>query len=1185
MQILLAIGRFFVSRTFFVLLGLVALSAVIWFAGPLLALWGSHPLASEIHRIEVIAALFACWGLLRLLRYFRAWRANRRMIDSLVERESLASLGGASGQRGDLLEERFRQAFDTLKESEIEGGRGRNFVYQLPWYIIIGPPGSGKTTVLRNSGLEFPLAERLGVDTVQGVGGTRNCDWWFTDQAVLIDTAGRYTTQDSDADADRSAWRSFLDLLKKYRPRRPVNGILLALSVSDILNQNEREWRLHIEAIKRRLQELMRAFNMRLPVYVVLTKADLIAGFTEFFEDFDKPGREQIWGMTFPFEKRTVIDARRAFEAEFDGLLDRVVERQFARLDDESDVARRWQIFCFPQQLISIRRNIAQFLDDVFRPNRYEMNPYLRGVFLTSGTQEGTPIDRLMGGLSRTYGLAAGGSGAAQAQGKAYFIHDALTKVVFPEAELVGRQRPWDRWLVWGMGAGYAAAALAIALVTGLWLWASSGIGSRLDMLDRQIASYQSLVAQLPATGGTVADTLPTLRALKASVDSYNHNALISWVANIGLTSDRPVGQAIDDAYRRVLQTQFMPRVAEELRLSILSALDANVDPRVLHDLLADYLMLGDPAHFDAAQLERWATATWNVDYALHPALQNELRGRLDEAVAAGPISLPLDPATIGQARARLIQVPPEDQVYNELVRDAAASGGLQPLDLAAALGPDANLVLSTSRIGGVFGRIPGLYTAAGFRNYFLTRVPKLVTGDRAADWVLGAQGQAVSAAQSASVIDAVAQRYQHDYIQLWQSLLEDVQLVRFTSVPQAISSLQLLAGTRSPLNRLLAIVKSNTELPPPGAGAVAALGAATGAQPGSAAPNANRGGANALEKNWPGTPITQAFERLNSLTSGGGGTPPIIQVQNQLAGIYGLLNQVATSPDPQAAAYQLAMQRLHNSNDALSALRVQGAQLPSPVDRLMSDVAGSSWVLVLDSARDYIDAAYVRDVLPKYQTMILDRYPAFGQAQQDTQLRDFASFFGANGTMDKFFQTNLAPFVNTNGGTWTNQSVDGQSLDISAEALKSFRDAQVVRTTFFASGGQTPQINFTLTPTYLDPAAARVTFDFDNNSFSYRHEPPRPWNLQWPQKSLASKVGLSIEDFKGAANKLEFQGPWALFRFFDRVSLAGARDSDEFAFTATLGSLKAGFSLHADSVINPFDLPELQEFRCPSSL
>ena len=113
-------------------------------------------------------------------------------------------------------------------------------LYQLPWYVMIGPPGSGKTTALTRSGLHFPAGEGGEGAEIRGVGGTRNCDWFFTSEAVLIDTAGRYTTQDSHAPVDRGAWQGFLDLLKKHRPRQPINGVLVAISASDLLADERR---------------------------------------------------------------------------------------------------------------------------------------------------------------------------------------------------------------------------------------------------------------------------------------------------------------------------------------------------------------------------------------------------------------------------------------------------------------------------------------------------------------------------------------------------------------------------------------------------------------------------------------------------------------------------------------------------------------------------------------------------------------------------------------------------------------------------------------------------------------------------------------------------------------------------------------------------------------------------------
>ncbi|XQF94196.1 hypothetical protein ACOBV9_18305 (plasmid) [Pseudoalteromonas espejiana] len=112
------------------------------------------------------------------------------MADELIESDE--SNSNEVNEEITTLKTRMNEAIDLLKDVKLFKGKN---IYQLPWYIMIGPPGAGKTTVIHNSGLDYPLKDKLGVDLVHGVGGTRNCDWWFTNKAVLIDTAGRYTTQ------------------------------------------------------------------------------------------------------------------------------------------------------------------------------------------------------------------------------------------------------------------------------------------------------------------------------------------------------------------------------------------------------------------------------------------------------------------------------------------------------------------------------------------------------------------------------------------------------------------------------------------------------------------------------------------------------------------------------------------------------------------------------------------------------------------------------------------------------------------------------------------------------------------------------------------------------------------------------------------------------------------------------
>src|SRR5262249_25338837 len=148
-----------------------------------------------------------------------------------------------------VLAKRFADAAAKLRESGAS-------LYDLPWYIIIGPPGTGKSTLIENSGLRFPLGDRDGRKQIEGFAGTRNCYWRFTGGAILLDTAGRYTTQDADTRADREGWLAFLGLLKKYRRRRPINGVLIAFSADQLGSLRDDGLAAHAETIRKRLDEL-----------------------------------------------------------------------------------------------------------------------------------------------------------------------------------------------------------------------------------------------------------------------------------------------------------------------------------------------------------------------------------------------------------------------------------------------------------------------------------------------------------------------------------------------------------------------------------------------------------------------------------------------------------------------------------------------------------------------------------------------------------------------------------------------------------------------------------------------------------------------------------------------------------------------------------------------------------------
>ena len=338
-----------------------------------------------------------------------------------------------------LLQQRFAEAAGVVRRTRFVGADGRRRVLsELPWYLFIGAPGSGKTTALLHAGLRFPLGDAPSEATLRRSGGTRNCDWWFTDEAVLLDTAGRYTTD--DVDADRAAWLGFLDLLKLHRPTKPLNGVIATLSVYDLLHWADEEIARYAGQMRERVAQLQARLGARVPVYLVVTKADLLAGFGEFFSAFDAEQRAQVWGVTFD-RSEVHADAGqlvRRFDEEFDHLEQRLYAAVPGRLQEERDLQRRGAIYRFPQQLRGARPLIATFLDVAFGSGWSGERPLVRGIYLASATQEGSPIDRVLATLSRSFNLERKVQAPNVGTGKTFFLRRLLREVVFGEAGLAG---------------------------------------------------------------------------------------------------------------------------------------------------------------------------------------------------------------------------------------------------------------------------------------------------------------------------------------------------------------------------------------------------------------------------------------------------------------------------------------------------------------------------------------------------------------------------------------------------------------------------------------------------------------------------------------------------------------------------------------------------------------------------
>ncbi|MFV0410673.1 MAG: type VI secretion system membrane subunit TssM [Paracoccus sp. (in: a-proteobacteria)] len=1187
------------------IVGLGALCAAIWIGGSMIG-WG--PLGTVWLRLTLIGLILGSFFLIVFIRWRRRVRAAREIEAALIPAEPEGD--------GKILAEKMQEALGVLKKSG-----GASSLYDLPWYVIIGPPGAGKTTAIANSGLEFPLAQDKAL---AGFGGTRSMDFWFAEDAVLIDTAGRYTTQDSDAVADKASWDAFLDLMKKTRPNQPVNGVILSFSVEDMLTTDPEALARHAETVRTRLAELHERLKIDFPVYVMFTKADLIAGFREYFSSFSTSRRKLVWGATFQTADRKAI-THEAVPAEFDRLIARLSDEVVDRLSEEPDGISRIAIFGLPGQMTLLRDNVSDFMRRVFEPTRYKTNAILRGFYFTSGTQEGTPIDQVLGAIqSGSDGAAIFPAGFMSGRGKSFFIHDLLKRVVIPEQGWVSA----DRKAVRRAMVLRSAALTAIAVVT---LGTISALGysywknlSLVRTAEAETKAY-ALNANEELSHDVISDTdlrpvVPLLNDLQTMPAGYGDSQDPSLWEGLGLGQRDRLNHVATDTYSEALERMLRPRLILDLEKRMPQII-ASGEMTQIYRALKVYLLLGKQGEStDDAAIQAWFTESWAEEYpGLSGAdfirqLQQHLAAMLSLDDKREPL-VGLDQTTVERARAAIAQLPLDEQAY-AIIRDGAIADGLPDWKLVEQLEGGAAQVFA-ARNGGDLSTItvPGLYTYDGFWNYFVGQLQVVGEELRRDQWVLGDQASSTDIERRLERLDIdLLERYRSEFTNAWNGMLGNLTLTSMVADKPRYAALGTAASaSASPLLQLVSAVDAETYLirkfeeAEKAAEAGGGEGGGDGQTAASAAGNqigsrirsrttgatriildslASSGGngmpgisggddaGDGLEAQAilePIEKITEAFDDWHVLLIGDPGQRPIDTVLGNLGAIWENLRLAESNPE----ASEVALPSL------LNALTQYNSQLPEPMAQMLSRAEGDFRSGASDASIETMNRALTDRVTFPCQDTIAGSYP-FADSKRSLSIDNFTRFFGPGGVMDSYFTEFLEPYAErtADGLTWRIDKEITQRLSVNT--LKQFERAERIRRAYFAGGGTQPSVEITIAQVDAHPTIESAMLSI-NDTMIPTVTGSLPRTVVWP--GTGKSTLLSLTPTLDRPSILRFDGSaWTFIQFLSAASSREQR-GDTLRATYMIGGRNITYDFTINAIANPFTMPELREFECPQSV
>jgi type VI secretion system protein ImpL len=1173
---------------------LLVLSALVWFVGPLVRL------TSPGWRLFIILLLVVAWALNAL----RLQRKKLREELTAKEHNNLPTLVDANLLEKSIadLQGKYKKALQTVAKRNpwtlfLTFKRD-----QLPWYLVLGSQGSGKTSLLTDSGLHFPLGNDALIDMKEKPEVL--VQWRFAKDAVFIDTDGALTTFTNNESLASKVWQELLELMAWHKVRKSLNGIILTISMQELLAQTTEQRRQLAHAIRSRISEIEEEIGVKYPIYVQITKTDVLAGFKEFFEQFTEQERNQIWGMTFPDRDEDVIHL---FPAEFDKLVARLNDYLLPILQTQREPSKASLVTMFASQFASSKSPLIGFLNQIFETNHYQEKGYLRGIFFTSCRQDTKPINRMLLAEAKTLGLQQGSLQVEERHNQTYFIHNIFRDVILQETHLLQMSTDQSRKMNLHRKSAYVVIGVLILAMGYVWLNSYLLNKTKLDDLSVKAQDYLQNFYAYYSGKSEIPPSLSELYLMRHMFKPETDPTSMHW----GLYQGERFTNQINTIYLQQLRRQFVPL----LQQTIEDQLKKNIrNPSQSYNFLRVYLMLADPTQMNKQFVESWMQQYWQQTLPDQTVFQATLNENLDEYLDLDKLGISLDKQLVADVRAILRRTSPAERVYFELEKEAAGRN----VSISNQFDSDFSQIFGQASLD---QKISYLYTKSGYENIYKKDLKTLVDDVADSNWILGNKDkQQFNEDELASIKRYVQVRYMQNYTDAWLKLLGNFKIEKFDSLSNAANVLTMLSQPTSPLKQILDEVYKNTtlekddaspaamatrkssgglaNLAPKSASAAKSLLSAKGLA--RTAMRAGRSGAITGGADQKTTAVGAAFFDLNTIVRSSREQPkpgakgkegndkggsPYGGIQTAFSNLSAYVQNIANAADPNRAAFEAAQARLTGKgDDAISKLIQLANSSPEPLKEWMNAIASNTWAIILAQAKVYINQAWQENVWPAYEQTLLYHYPLSKSSNNDATMNDFTIFFAPGGIYDTFFQQYLAPFVNTASVRWSMVQQDGSALPLSRINIQQLQLVHYIQQAFFSSG-KIVSVPFSVKPTDLSQSAGSATLNVAGQNINYAHGPIQSTDVVWPAASPTQMASISVYTIAGAQQSINTSGDWAWLKLLDRGRIKRSYSASTINVSFNINGRVVAYSLEVKGKFNAFDVSVIHSVRLPRTL
>ncbi|WP_318466731.1 type VI secretion system membrane subunit TssM [Photobacterium leiognathi] len=1149
----------------------ILINLVIWWIGPWLDIKGHQPLLTVMSRsvLSIIFSLscFSLWGVVQ-------WRALERVNKDKKREEVL---------REDpikILEERQERELNQVMDELRESLNKRNYLYSLPWYLVLGLENAGKTSLINRSSQNFVFSNIIRASGKKSE-NPYNFDWWISDDAVLIDPDGELLTQrlnedNNDGEVERRLWLSFVHWLERTRTQRPLNGVVIALDIEHLASSTITERRAYAGLLRARLRELMEILSTRMPVYITLTKWDLLYGFEPYFRSYTQSQREDVMGFTFSLNTINDFDQwLTEFDHDYTKFIERINDSLPLALRYAADTEDRAAIYSFSRQLAGLQDILKQLLQDAFASDQFSTPALIRGLYFMSVYQQGVPTDVFVNAASRRYGLPDSINSAQHCKNSTtFFVKKLFNEIIYPEAGIASDSLRVIKQKNTVLAMSVLACSIAsVLLITGWQRYYNKNIAHENAVLNK-VSEFKKEYTETKLMRSEQELLAPLNSIREATLEFGVFQEKSKYLSDMGLYQGHTIGPKVEETYLGLLQFRFLPALMKQLAFDIKNA---DIEQQELAALRV-FRMLTDKSGRQNEVVAGYFATVWQESFPNDANTQEQLLEHLHYSLLytdlegirnngnknAHDVMSPYD-HLIESTQNALSSIDLADRVYDSLKRTAAdILGG--PLNIKKTVGPVFETVF-TQRVQDNAFNIPQLFTLKGFSTYLLPKVESLSDIALADSWVLGETTVATFSEEDKQVLrEKIRDLYIDDYINTWQLALNNLGVKYFSDIDGAVSILGNLVGHKQPIERFIKTVETNTQLFPK-------------------LPENDK--ARLLLMQSPqyqvASMISMPFADIDLMLDKSGKQPAYLQeVMALVQQLYHYMKVIQDAPDKGKAALEATKERLAlKGNDPIYSLQQIATNLPKPLDNIVREIADESWYVLKQEAIKYVEIRWQHNIYKEYQEKFMSRYPFKSNASKDVSLKDFESFFAPDGVLNNFYRNDLKFFIDDS----ISMENDGQSL-LRKDVLKQFINAKKIQQAFFNRKG-VMDVKFTIEPVSLSSNQRRSVINIDGQYVEYSHGTRRPIELIWPntlREIAVSKLSLVPASTNLSPRSITEQGPWALFRLLEKGQVIGASETSvDYRFD--IGSGDMVYRLNTEADANPFTSSLFKNFRLSKTL